>query len=188
MTIRWIAAHSGLWGNEQADELAKLGTTSPNLIHCSIPQSYIKSQIDTKVKAADYKNWHQNGQRHTKMTLGNNHQKIKKQLNTSLIHNRIRYRTALHLITGHCTLNKHLHTIQKVNSSTCPNCDLEEETVEHFLGKCPSTSTIRGEFFHDYFLSINDIFNNFPITTIVNYTIRTNRLKKFEHLDQSGVT
>ena len=188
VTVRWIAAHSGLWGNEKADELAKLGTTSTNLIQCPIPQSYIKTQIDNKVNDIDSELWQLKGQRHTNMTLGNNHQKIKKQLNTTLIHNRIHYRTAVHLITDHCTLNKHLHTIQKVNSSICPKMRLREETVGHFLGQCPSTSMIRANFFHNYYLSINDIFDNFPITTIINYATRTNRFKEPEHLDQSGVT
>ena len=45
LEIRWIAAHIGLWGNEKADELAKLGTTSESTLKCPIPQSYIKRLI-----------------------------------------------------------------------------------------------------------------------------------------------
>ena len=49
LEIRWIAAHIGLWGNEKADELAKLGTISESTLKCPIPQSYIKRLIDDKV-------------------------------------------------------------------------------------------------------------------------------------------
>ena len=35
--LRWIAAHKGLWGNEKADELAKLGTTSEDIRSTPIP-------------------------------------------------------------------------------------------------------------------------------------------------------
>ena len=30
--LRWIAAHTGLWGKERADELAKQGTTHDNIL------------------------------------------------------------------------------------------------------------------------------------------------------------
>ena len=47
--LRWIAAHTGLWGNEKADELAKLGTTGDSPLRCFKPQSYINKLIDEKV-------------------------------------------------------------------------------------------------------------------------------------------
>ncbi|MCP4458360.1 MAG: reverse transcriptase-like protein [Cytophagales bacterium] len=188
VTIKWVAAHTGIWGNEKADSLAKAGTTSTSLIKCPIPQSHIKTLIDNKVKNLNNNLWKTNGHSHTDMALGNKHKNIIKQLNTTLIYSRKKYRTAVHLISGHCTLNKHLHTIRKVNSSTCSNCQLEDETVNHFLGQCPSTSTIRSNFFHDYTMDITEIFDKFPLTTIINFTIKTQRLKEPEHLDQSGVT
>ena len=188
VTIKWVAAHTGIWGNEKADSLAKAGTTSTSLIKCPIPQSHIKALIDSKVKDLDNNIWKTNGHKHTNMVLGNKHKKIIKQLNTTLSYNRKKYRTAVHLISGHCTLNKHLHTIQKVNSSICSNCQLEDETVAHFLGQCPSTSTHRSNFFHDYAMDITEIFNNFPLTTIINFSTKTQRFKEPEQLDQSGVT
>ena len=67
--IRWIAAHSGLWGNEKADEMAKLGTTNDVKKTYPIPESYIKSQIDHKINHIDTANWTSNPHRHTKMTI-----------------------------------------------------------------------------------------------------------------------
>ena len=186
--LRWIAAHTGLWGNERADELAKLGTTSDSILGCYISQSYIKKQIDDKVSRLNEKEWRDKGPRHTKMILGDKHTKIIHNLNTSLNTNRLNYRTAVHLITGHCGLNKHLRTMKKSNTSECPQCGHDEETVPHFLGQCPATAQLRGQYFQDYYLSVNDIFDNQHITTIVNFTNHTRRFKEPEDMDNSGVT
>ena len=48
--LRWIAAHSGLWGNERADESAKHGTALDIILNCPDPQSCIKHLINTKVQ------------------------------------------------------------------------------------------------------------------------------------------
>ena len=40
-------------------------------------------------------------------------------------------KTILLMITGHCGLNKHLHTID----GSGPNCEESEETVDYFLGQ-----------------------------------------------------
>ena len=68
--LRWIAAHKGLWGNEKADELAKLGTTSEDIRSTPIPQSYIKNKINNKVKLLSNKAWIANKHAHTNMTIG----------------------------------------------------------------------------------------------------------------------
>ena len=92
-----------------------------------------------------------------------------KNLNTSLINNRTNYRTAVHLITGHCALNKHLHNMGKSDTGACPKCGHDEETVSHFLGQYPATAQLRGKLFRDYYLSVNDIMNHSHITSVVNY-------------------
>ena len=123
------------------------------------------------------------------MLLGNKHAKIIRNLNTTLTSNRLDYRTAIQLITGHCGLNKHLHTMTKITSSACPACGHDEETVSHFLGQCPATARLRGHYFQDYYISVNDIFDYHHITTIVNFANHTKRLNlEPEDLDASGVT
>ncbi|MCP4489189.1 MAG: hypothetical protein GY820_18035 [Gammaproteobacteria bacterium] len=100
----------------------------------------------------------------------------------------MQYRTAIQLITGHAGLNKHLHTITKSDTNICPGCEYEEETVGHFLGCCPAYSWLRGGMFESYYLSINDIFDNFSLRKIVKYAIKTKRFLIPEDYDQSGVT
>ena len=189
LEVRWIAAHKGLWGNEKADELAKLGTSSEDVRSIPIPQSYIKTQINNRVKLLDQQAWNSDKHPHTDSSIGGcKSEDIKKQINSTLINNRDNYRTALHLITGHCALNKYLHRINRSNTNLCPLCDLAEETVSHFLGQCPATAELRNEYLADYYLNISDIFKNNKITTIINFTNRTKRFIKPEEMDQSGVT
>ena len=188
VSVKWVAAHSGHWGNEKADSLAKAGSQSNNYISGPLPQSYIKSKINNRVKALNKEAWIQNGHRHTNLTLGRNQDSIRKLLNNSLSKNRVHYRTAVQLITGHAGLNKHLHTITKSDTEICPGCEYEEETVGHFLGQCPAYSQLRGDFFESYYLSINDIFDNFNLRKIVKFAIKTKRFMMPEDYDQSGVT
>ena len=122
------------------------------------------------------------------MTLGRDPQKVIHNINKSFNNNRKDYRTSIHLITGHCALNKHLYKIHKTSNSECPLCGHNEETVSHFLGQCPALAQLRGHFFNDYYLSINDIFNNYHISTIIKYTNNSKRLLGPEDTDNTGVT
>ena len=47
--LKWIKAHTGHWGNEKADELAKAGTVSSNLVCSLVPLNHIKNMINDKV-------------------------------------------------------------------------------------------------------------------------------------------
>ena len=69
--LRWIAAYADHLGNEQADELAKLSTTSDSIRECPIPHSYIKNRIDEKVSKLNLEEWIDNTPQHTKTRLGN---------------------------------------------------------------------------------------------------------------------
>jgi hypothetical protein len=123
------------------------------------------------------------------MTIGGrNTEAIIRQINTTLSNNRNNYRTALHLITGHCGLNKYLHRINRSTTNVCPACETEEETVSHFRGSWPATAEQRNNIFTDYYLDVNYMFNKYNIATIINYTNLTNRFNKPEDSDQTRVT
>ena len=150
VSLRWIAAHSGFWGNERADELAKIGTTCENLLSCHMPQTHIKTLINSKVDKLAKAEWDSHPHWHTNFVLGDKHKSTINTLNRDFINNRLQYRTAIYLITGHTGLNKHLHKINIVGSSSCPNCGCDEETVAHFLGQCPFLAQLRGDHFATY--------------------------------------
>ena len=142
--LKWIKAHTGHWGNEKADELAKAGTVSSNLVCSLVPLNHIKNMINDKVNSLTHKRWNTNRHAHTDLILGNHHKKTLKIL-TNNLNNRTRYRTGICIITGHIGLNKHLHRINRSDTSNCPNCTDTEETVAHYISQCPAYSRIRGD-------------------------------------------
>ena len=186
--LRWIAAHTGLWGNERADELAKLGSTLDNILFCPFPQSRIKHLINSKVQVLDNNKWTKNKHNHTDSIIGSNEPSVISQLNNNYIKKRNSYRTILHMITGHCGLNKHLHNIKRSDTKMCPNCEETEETVEHFLGQCPATALLRENTFYHHYLTSRDIFRRYSLSSIIKFIRLTNRFSDPENLDQSGVT
>ena len=59
---------------------------------------------------------------------------------------------------------------------TCNQCDEEEETVQHFLGKCPAYYNLRMEIFHTHIIGTEDVFN-YPLRKIIRFANKTKRLE-----------
>ena len=188
VSLSWIAAHSDFWGNERADVLAKSGTTCDNTLYCNMPQTYIKTLINDKVDKLAEAEWNSLPHWHTNFVLGTKQKSTIDTINKDLINNRLHYRTAIHLITGHTGLNKHLHKMNIVDSSSCPNCGCDEETVAHFLGQCPFHAQLRGDHFATYYVSINDIFDHHPISRIIGFANKSKRFQFPGSSDDTGVT
>ena len=62
--LKWIKAHTGHWGNEKADELAKAGTVSSNLVCSLVPLNHIKNMINDKVNNLTQTRWNSNRHLH----------------------------------------------------------------------------------------------------------------------------
>ena len=88
--------------------------------------------------------------------------------NKQLINNRIHYRTALQLNTGHIGLNKHLYNMNITKTTKCLACEYEQGTslfsaqVTHKSGQTTSN-------FHTYHSNTDDIFSKHSLTRIVGY-------------------
>ena len=112
--LKWIKANTGHWGNEKADELAKAGTVSSNLVCSLVLLNHIKNMMNDNGNSLTQTRWNCNGHAHTDLILGNHHTKTLKIL-TNNLNNRTRYRTGLCIITGHIGLNKYLgKTLQTI--------------------------------------------------------------------------
>ena len=183
----WVPGHTGIWGNEQADALAKAGTQCNNQTPGLIPYTAIKRAIDKHVKEIDEEKWYKIGTKHTKITLNNKQNHIT-TLNNKLSNKRNHYSTAIRLMTGVIGLNYHLNKIKITNTDNCPKCGHSPETVNHYLGQCPSYNTIRGETLGTFYSNITEIFETNNLHNIVNYANKTKRLCYDPSKQQQGVT
>ncbi len=58
-----------------------------------------------------------------------------------LSHSRTKLRMLIGVLTGHASLNYHLHKIGIVNDPICIGCGFEPETARHFVCTCPALTT-----------------------------------------------
>ncbi|KAL5253689.1 hypothetical protein ACHWQZ_G013458 [Mnemiopsis leidyi] len=88
-------------------------------------------------------------------------------------------RAATQYLTGHCELNYHLHKYNPKNiSKICPHCSMEEETMNHFIGRCPMWFNRRGRYFNCYYTSVSEVADSISLKNIVGYICSTNRFNQ----------
>ena len=133
--IRWIPAHNGFEGNEKADELAKRGAsgTDSTVLDLPTPRATWNAALRERTTNNVSKKWrsvppsHFSGVWRDKFTIPISN------------FNRSNLRKVTMFLTGHSTLN---YTLNKYKpdkfSKICPHCLAEEETIAHFIGRCPS--------------------------------------------------
>jgi hypothetical protein len=103
-----VTGHSGVEGNEKADQLVKLGADEPLLgpqPFCGIMKKTTRREIDLWARIT----WkHTPGQRHAKKMINKSSNNLTSGL---LILSRNQMRLVAGLLTGHCHLRKHLHRL-----------------------------------------------------------------------------
>ena len=119
---QWIPAHTGVRGNEIADQLTKEGRERSNPHHiCPTEKSKLLSAIKKKEKKKAIF--------HCKTGGYNPNQDAFHQLP------RHQQTTIFRLRTGHCRLNSHLKRIGVKTSALC-SCGEEDQTPEPYLQSC----------------------------------------------------
>ena len=172
----WIPGHSGHWGNEVADKLAKRGVK----LKLHGPQPIIPIS-NTAVKA-DVRKWgaekHQQAWsnrldcRQTKMMIPTIKRSTWGQINKL---SRKNVKRITQMLTGHCTLQRHLFLMKMEDDPTCENCLEDEETTEHFLTECPAFARERYNTLGKMFLRQADL-QHLKIKQILNFIKETKRL------------
>ena len=128
MVLQWVPSHCGLTGNEQADALAKKGTSING--HGTGTTPYITTKTLLKRK---FKNLHEI--EILKRTDG----KIwRDEIHTVPDGPRNEAVASFRLITGHDLLNKHLHRIGIAPDPYCSLCQQQEHMDRQHLARCPA--------------------------------------------------
>lgn len=157
VTICWIPAHKGHFGNSRADDLAKAGaefTRRGDFINVEQPAAVLKRSIRMGAHRDWNAQWQQDPQYvHSKhFYSGPDKQKAKFVYKLA----RLELGRFVRLITGHNNLNGFQTRIGLWNDRNCRFCKEAEETYLHFVTSCPSFWQSRIDFFKDK-LPTNDM-------------------------------
>ena len=140
VSLRWIKAHHGHIGNEQADEAAKAGAAlivqGPEPFF-TVPRTALKLTVHNHFNTKWHNEWHRSKEYvHTKLFYPKPSVKMSKYLrnlsreNTSLL---------VQIITGHCNMlyhSRHYKSSDEENTM-CRLCEEDEEKPWHILTDCP---------------------------------------------------
>jgi ribonuclease HI len=149
LTFRWTAGHSGIPGNEEADEEAKKAAEGKSTDAAKLPKLLRKrlkiSKSATIASAASErkKTWRREWLaspryakfKHFDSTLPS--RKFIKLISNTKI-SRADTSKIFQMRSGHAPLNVYLHRFKRKESAQCPACGAPKETPQHFLLECPA--------------------------------------------------
>ena len=141
VVLQWVPAHTGIPGNERADDLAKKGASLPQP---DTPVAY--STCCQIVKSNSKEEWLNT------WTMGTTGRRMYDHMTKPLLNDPINKLSRkdqsliFQLRTGHVPLNYHLNRIGVKPTAACPLCDYTPETVDHLLFFCRRVTDLRGRF------------------------------------------
>ena len=92
---------------------------------------------------------------------------------------RPRLNETLQVLTGHCNLQKHRSTMGHDVSSTCPKCNLKEETPNHHVGECTYYQALRMKVFGKEKTTIKSVVEKLNINLLAKYLKQAGRLAEY---------
>ena len=149
----WIPSHVGITGNEEADRLAKMSISLPEISLHQIPTTDFKPTIKTEVRKQWERDWSsipptQNKLRAIKETTKDWNPCYPGRRRLEIIMTRLRI--------GHTRLT-HGYLMERRRTNECEYCTDIPNTVEHILCECPQYNLARLTHFRRTSPSLPDI-------------------------------
>ncbi|KAJ8913990.1 hypothetical protein NQ315_008982 [Exocentrus adspersus] len=169
----WVPGHCGVTGNEEADALARKGSsdtfTGPEPA-VGLPYSYPQGSIDNWTREKCQVDWSRGiGLRQARLLIKGPGAAVTRSL-VSL--NRANIKIITGLLTGHDRLNKHLNTIGLSPDSRCRLCGTSDEDSVHVLCHCPRVIVNRHKHFGAGYLAPEDI-REIPVDKVLAFARST---------------
>lgn len=170
-TIQWIPGHTGVKGNDMADQLAKAGTTSDNicknklLIHDGLNYFASVSEQEAQLWYLNYTAELGKGRKFFQVcnTIP------KKPWHHKLPLNNIEVRTLNRLLAGHDYSNYWLSKMKIKDDCICDICDVVDNS-EHVIFYCVKYALTRQKYNLDQYCNIHQLYEKKDLTLLKNVT------------------